>query len=79
MKRGFNVGDRVLWRGEWGRADAAPATILEISGGCPGPHILIEKSGWPTKMDTAAGWAPKPIYLLDNGCQAYAEQLSPIK
>ena len=72
----LKVGDKVMWRGSWGREIPMEATVIGIEvTEMPRTKYGIETSAVP--WDTVR--ANCTLLTLDNGHWCYGSQVSPIE
>ena len=71
----LKIGDKVTWRGTWGKQPPKEATVIEISLCAVGAKYGkdVKSVAWTTVE------AGKVVVSLDNGHWAYGNQLTEIK
>lgn len=73
MSRTLRVGDKVEWRGGWGREAPTLVTVshIEITDACGSKYGLdTDEVSWDS--------AGRIVVDLDNGHWAYGSQISPV-
>ena len=71
----IRIGDKVSWRGDYGKAPVEEATV-ELITLTEGPYSTDGNEVYSVKLETLKGGAV--LFDFDNGHWAYGNQVAPL-